>query len=86
MAKVHYLKDYLRQTEEKHPRSITFHSALLREGNKQTSFTITVSVQDGDWGGILKTVVELGGIGQEDEHGVYRFIPWPCAGLSVRDS
>ena len=87
MSKVHYLKDYSSDKKlDKRPRTITFYSPnYTDEHGRPSSVSITVRVEDGDVGGILTTVIEMGGIGQTGDDGVFRFVPWPCAAFLVRD-
>jgi hypothetical protein len=42
-------------------------------------------VEDGDPASVFEEVVGNGGIGEICPDGVYRWIPWPCAVVEIRD-
>ena len=85
MGDVRYLKDYSDSAEPR-PREIRFYGSMFRdESGNARSVSICVRVENGDVAGILSTVVEKGGIGGVHDDGVFRFVPWPCAGVEVRD-
>jgi len=69
------------------PRIVSFHTATFRDGEGDSvNLAIKVRIEDGDVYGILRSVAENGGIGAEDDDGVYRFIPWPCTAVLVREA
>ena len=68
------------------PRVISFCATPYTDRNGDAvQLTINVEIANGDVYGMLDAAVENGGIGGEDDNGVYRFIPWPCACVEVRD-
>lgn len=68
------------------PRNITFRSSEVNyQENEKKTVNITVHIENGDVGGILKVVMDQGGIGAFNGNDVYDFIPWPCALVEVED-
>lgn len=64
----------------KKPRKITFVSAK----NEIMNASVSIEVMDGDVAGIIRMVVERGGIfGKNPDKGEYFFIPWPCAIVTI---
>jgi hypothetical protein len=83
---VRYLEDYKTKHSDSRPRQIFFHSPIYHnENRKESSVDICVRVENGDVAGILKAVMEEGGIGHVREDGTYFFIPWPCAAVEIKD-
>lgn len=69
------------------PRMVSFHPPTYPDGRGQTvNFVINVRLESGDVHGMIEQVKASGGIGGTDNTGVYRFIPWPCAAVEVRDA
>lgn len=68
------------------PRSVTFFGTPYHdESGNPVNLAIRVQVENGDVYGMLSVTAENGGIGATGEDGVYRFIPWPCAAIEVRE-
>ena len=87
MANLHFERDAHRISPEfpaGRDRKVSFHSATYTSKGESTSFSVSVLV-DCDVNEWISAVKEKGGIGAMDDAGVYRFIPWPCAVLEVRD-
>lgn len=69
------------------PRIVSFHAPTYPDGQGQTvNAVVTVHLGNGDVHGLIEQIKENGGIGGTDDRGVYRFIPWPCAAVEVRDA
>lgn len=67
------------------PRVVSFHATPYQSSQgDQVNLVINVRIENGDVTGMLSTIADNGGIGGEDDDGVYRFIPWPCAAIEVR--
>ena len=67
-------------------RVVSFHGTPYLADGAPMNLIVTVRLENGDVYGLLGAVKESGGIGGEDDDGVYRFIPWPCAAVEVRDA
>jgi hypothetical protein len=77
---------YARGLPKGTPRQVTFISPILKmEGEEQVSVRVVVVIEDGDVSRVLSTVVEHGGVGQRLSDGTYIYVPWPCAGVEIRD-
>jgi hypothetical protein len=69
------------------PRVVTFHSPTHKGADgEERSLNISIQVDDGDIARVLGVVRENGGIGQETAEGVLQYVPWPCAGITIRDA
>jgi hypothetical protein len=86
MSNVRYLKDRA-SGPQKRPCEVVFCGPVYRNNDRQglRTFSVTVRVEDGDFERKLAEVRQEGGIGQLCEDGVFRFLPWPCAMVEVRD-
>jgi hypothetical protein len=89
MSNIGFLKFFFDHKPEKCRREVRFCSAAYIEANgshpTNTSTFINRIVEDGDPGCVFEEVVENGGIGEICPDGVYRWIPWPCAVVEIRD-
>ncbi len=85
MSNVRYLKDYT-QNLEKRPREIRFFSPTYRDQKgRNASISVCITIEDGDIGSVLDIVIQDGGVGRTGDDGVFRFVPWPCAAIEVRN-
>ena len=80
------LGDYRQGKGARIPRQIVFFSPQYtdREG-ANTVLNIVVNVANGDVEGQLAVVAADGGVGRVGDDGVFRFLPWPCAAVEIRD-
>jgi hypothetical protein len=81
---VHYLPLPEPPPPSGQPCRVTFRSAISRddEGNLKT-ISLNVTVENGDFQGIIDVVKEEGGLwSSSPEAGVF-FLPWPCAYVEV---
>ena len=75
------------ESEPSRPRRITFRSAkFYDDSGNDKALNINVLVENGNALGILKVVIDQGGIGHIADDGTYYFIPWPCACVEITDN
>lgn len=82
------IQTFRKKNEGEHPRPrrITFRgSKFTDDSGLDKTVNINVIVENGDALGILKVVMEDGGIGQLNDDGIYYFLPWPCACVEIAD-
>ena len=83
---VRYIQDYKAEHTDPRPREISFHSANYKDKNgNDRAVHVCVRIENGDVAGLLKLVIEQGGIGDMGDDGAFWFVPWPCAVIEVRD-
>jgi len=74
-----------KEPEIKHgPCKVVFHSSSFRDTNgNEKSINVAVTIEDGDFHGIINSVIETGGIWGSSTNGEYFFLPWPCASVEL---
>ena len=88
MAQPNVVKiDDYRAPQPRGPCEITFigFPFVTPEGEEQ-KVTLTISVQNGDFEGIIDVIKENGGawLPSTDGGQTFWFLPWPCAAVRVR--
>ena len=85
--KIVSLSDYKKKMNSNTPKLITFYSHIYKLPNgADKSVTTTVRIENGDVEGILRVIIENGGIEHQQDDGSYVFIPWPCAAVEIKDA
>ncbi len=78
----------LKPPEGSGPCNVAFigHPFKTPEG-QQTTLSVTVTIEDGDFAGLIATIKDFGGIfipPEEGQSGVTSwFLPWPCAAVRI---
>jgi hypothetical protein len=86
MAECYNIKDYIASKPDRRPREITFYGhSYLSKDSCPGSINLSVRLEDGGVEVILATVIEMGGYGLTGPDGIYRWVPWPCAAVEIRD-
>jgi hypothetical protein len=86
MSDVTNIRDYLKQRAEGQVE-VRFCSAAYHGQNGQIqSFIFSRKVKDlKGTKDLMNQFLQEGGIGDVCEDGVYRWMPWPCAVIEIRD-
>jgi hypothetical protein len=78
-----YSKDQKFDEDFEGPMCITFYSAkFVDQSGTDRVVNITITVDDGDVFAVLDSIKADGGVGAI-RHGVYQFVPWPCACMAI---
>jgi hypothetical protein len=80
------INEYKSKFKDKKARTVTFygHKFIDRDDGKDYQFSVKVHVENGDVHGIIKVIIENGGMPYTFGDKTI-FIPWPCAAVVIRD-
>jgi len=67
------------------PCTVIFHSSIFKDATgSDKNVNVFVHIENGDFQGVIDSVVKLGGIwGIHQEERAGFFLPWPCACVEV---